>query len=41
MLDLSPRTVESYFENIKKKLSCPNKGELFSKAELLKKLELL
>ncbi len=41
MLDLSPRTVESYFENIKKKLSCSNKGELFSKAELLKKLELL
>lgn len=41
MLALSPRTVESYFENIKKKLKCSNKGQLFSTAEVLKKLELL
>lgn len=41
ILILSHRTVESYFENIKKKLKCSNKGQLFSKAEILKKLELL
>ncbi len=40
-LALSHRTVESYFENIKKKLNCSNKGQLFSTAEVLKKLELL
>lgn len=40
-LALSHRTVESYFENIKKKLKCSNKGQLFSTAEVLKKLELL
>lgn len=40
-LDLSHRTVESYFEHIKKKLKCSNKGQLFSTAEVLKKLELL
>lgn len=40
-LGLSARTVESYFENIKIKLKCSNKGQLFSTAELLKKLELI
>lgn len=40
-LCLSRRTVESYFETIKKKLKCTNKGQLFSVAEILKKLELL
>lgn len=40
-LSLSTRTVESYFENIKQKLKCSNKGQLFSTAELLKKLDLL
>src|SRR3989338_5410847 len=41
ILALSHRTIESYFENIKKKLKCANKGQLFSTAEVLKKLELL
>jgi steroid delta-isomerase-like uncharacterized protein len=41
LLGLSHRTVESYFENIKKKLKCSNKGQLFSTAEVLRKLELL
>ncbi len=41
ILKLSSRTVESYFENMKKKLKCTNKGQLFSTAETLKKLELL
>ena len=41
ILTLSQRTVESYFENVKKKLKCSNKGQLFSTAEVLKKLELL
>jgi steroid delta-isomerase-like uncharacterized protein len=41
ILALSYRTIESYFENIKKKLKCSNKGQLFSTAEILKKLELL
>lgn len=40
-LKLSHRTVESYFENMKKKLKCTNKGQLFSTAQVLKKLELL
>lgn len=38
---LSSRTVESYFENIKKKLKCPNKRDLFEAAKILEKLELL
>lgn len=40
-LALSPRTVEFYMNNIKRKLKCSNKGELFSTAEVLRKLELL
>ena len=41
LLALSARTVESYFEILKKKLKCSNKGQLFTIAEVLKKLELL
>lgn len=40
-LKLSPRTIESYFENIKKKFKCFNKGDLFATAQILEKLELL
>lgn len=40
-LSLTSRTVESYFENIKKKLKCSNKGQLFTVAEILKNLDLL
>ncbi|HSX26735.1 MAG TPA: ester cyclase [Chlamydiales bacterium] len=41
LLKLSPRTVESYFENIKEKLKCSHKGDLFTTAQILEKLELL
>jgi DNA-binding CsgD family transcriptional regulator/predicted ester cyclase len=39
-MKLSSRTVESYLINIKKKLGCSNKGQLFTIAQILKKLEL-
>ncbi len=38
---LSYRTVESYYEKIKKKLNCPTKRDLFTVAQTLEKLELL
>lgn len=41
LLSLSPRTIEFYFENIKIKLNCHNKGEVFAKATLLNQLDLL
>ena len=41
LLRLSFRTVESYFEIMKRKLNCTNKGQLFSIAEALRKVELL
>jgi DNA-binding CsgD family transcriptional regulator/predicted ester cyclase len=41
VLLLSPRTVEYYFNNVKDKLDCWNKGELFSAAQILDRLELL
>lgn len=41
LLKLSPRTVEFYFENIKNKLTCHNKQEIFIIAKLLIKLRLI
>ena len=38
---LSPRTVESHFEKIKKKLQASNKRDLFDAARILEKLDLL
>ncbi len=37
-LDLATTTVTSYIENIKNKLNCNNKNELFEKAEILESL---
>lgn len=41
MYNLSSRTIESYFENIKIKFSCPNKRDLFKIVQILEKLQLL
>lgn len=41
ILSLTYRTIESYFENIKNKLSCSNKKELFPIAQILEKLGFL
>lgn len=40
-LTLSPRTVEYYFDNLKDKLECWNRSELFKAAQILEKLDLL
>lgn len=40
-LNISYRTVESYFENIKDKLNCYSKRELFTTAQILEKHDLL
>lgn len=41
LLSLSHRTVEYYLENVKGKLNCQNKRELFTMAQTLQRLELL
>ena len=41
LLNLSPRTIEHYLENIKNKFSCQYKHELFSVAESLIGLDLI
>lgn len=38
---ISYRTVESFFESIKRKLNCPSKRDLFTVAQALEKLDLL
>ncbi len=40
-LGISFRTVESYFENIKDKLNCQTKREIFKAAQILNKLDIL
>jgi DNA-binding CsgD family transcriptional regulator len=40
-LKLSPRTIESYFENIKNKLSCWSKNEVFQAAKRFDELGML
>lgn len=41
LLKLSPRTIEFYFENIKNKMHCHSKHQLFTIAETLQSLNLL
>lgn len=41
LLKLSPRTIESYFENIKNKLACNHKSDLFRLSSTLKHMGLL
>jgi len=41
ILSLTYRTIESYFENIKNKLNCSTKKDLFTLAQILEKLTFL